>query len=93
MTNATKIFLALSVIGFAVGGIVDFGNFAVNPAWTVAMPVGVIFLGLFLIWFVLEKEMAAFDTEETKKFAIARQNVADRLRKEPRNELNSSHEN
>jgi hypothetical protein len=72
MTTATKSFLTVSVIGLTAGAIVDFCLTTVNAMWTVALPVGAIFLGLFLISLILEKEVAAFDAEETQKFELAR---------------------
>jgi hypothetical protein len=72
MTNTTKTFLVISAIGFVAGGIVDFCGVAVNPVWTVALPTGAIFLGLFMISLVLEKEVAAFDAEEARKRAQIR---------------------
>jgi hypothetical protein len=72
MTTATKTFLAVSVTGFAVGGIVDFCLAKVDPMWTVALPVGAIFLGLFLISLVLEKEVALYDAEQAGKTRLAR---------------------
>lgn len=38
---------------------------------------GAVFFGLFLISFMLEKEMAKFDEEEAEKFELARHNEAD----------------
>jgi hypothetical protein len=70
MTTLSKIFLALSVTGFAAGSIIDFGEFNVIPALTVALPLGAVFFGLFLISFMLEKEMAKFDEEESMKLQL-----------------------
>ena len=72
MTKATKIFFWISALGFAVGAFVDFGPVTVNPMWTVALPVGAIFLGVALISLVMEREMAAFDEEQAARLAHAR---------------------
>jgi hypothetical protein len=70
MTTLSKTLLAVSVTGFVAGSIIDFGGFNLNPAWTVALPVGAIFFGLFLISFMMEKEMAKFDEEESMKMQL-----------------------
>jgi hypothetical protein len=66
MTTLSKILLVFSVIGFVAGSITDFSGFNFNPAWAVALPLGAVFYGLFLISFMLEKEMAKFDKDEEK---------------------------
>src|SRR5947199_7611623 len=64
MTKLPKFFLTVSVTAFAVGfATVSSNNIA--PAWAVAMPIGAIFLGWFLIAFMLQNEVAQFD-EETR---------------------------
>lgn len=73
MTTMTKIFCAVSVTGFIIGSIVDFGGFETNPTLTVILPVGAIFLGVFLISLMLEKEVAKFDEEQRQRVALARQ--------------------
>ena len=64
MSKLPKFFLTVSVTAFAVGfATVSSNNIA--PEWAVAMPIGAIFLGLFLIAFMLQNEVAQFD-EETR---------------------------
>ena len=58
--------------GFAVGGIIDFGGFSVISELTVVLPLGAVFLGLFMISFMMEKEMAGFDEEEAGKLQLIR---------------------
>jgi hypothetical protein len=70
MTTLSKILLAVSVTGFAAGGFVDFGGFSVMPQLTVALPLGAVFFGLFMIAFMMQKEMAKFDEEESKKLQL-----------------------
>ena len=60
MTALSKTLLSVSVTGFVAGSIIDFGGFNLNPVVTVALPLGAVFFGLFLISFMLEKEMAKF---------------------------------
>jgi hypothetical protein len=68
MTTLSKSLLEVCVTGFVAGIIIDFGGFNLNPSWTVALPIGAIFFGLFLFSFMLEKEMVKFDEEEAEKF-------------------------
>jgi hypothetical protein len=70
MTIFTKTLLAASLIGFILGGVIDFSNLTTNPTWTVAMPLGAVFFGLFLISYMLQKEMAEFDREEALKLQL-----------------------
>ena len=64
MSKLPKFFLTVSVTAFAVGfATISSNNIA--PGWAVAMPIGAIFLGWFLIAFMLQKEVAQFD-EETR---------------------------
>jgi hypothetical protein len=74
MTTLSKNLLAFSVTGLAAGSIVDFGGFNLNPAWAVALPVGAICYGLFLISFMLEKEVAKFDADEAKELKLIENN-------------------
>jgi hypothetical protein len=74
MTTLSKTFLAISLTGFTAGSIIDFGGFNVIPALTVALPLGAVFFGLFLISFMLEKEMAKFDEEESMKLQLIQSN-------------------
>jgi hypothetical protein len=74
MTTSSKTLLAVSVIGLAAGSVVDFGGFNLNPVWTVALPVGAICYGLFLISFMLEKEVAKFDADEAKELQLIENN-------------------
>jgi hypothetical protein len=57
MTKTTKILLIEAIAAFGLG--------FTDILWGVGKPIGAIFLGLFLISTVLEKEAAKFDEEET----------------------------
>lgn|SRR5665213_1882800 len=70
MTTLCKTLLAISATGLAAGSIIDFGGFNVIPALTVALPLGAVFFGFFLISFMLENEMAKFDEEESMKLQL-----------------------
>jgi len=67
MTKLPKICLVVSAVTFVIGSAMWFGCISVAPAWTVVMPISAIMFGLFLITFVLEKEMTGFDADEAKK--------------------------
>jgi hypothetical protein len=70
MKTLSKTLLVVSATGIAAGSIIDFGGFSVNPSVTVALPLGAVFLGLFMISFMMEKEMAGFDAEEAGKLQL-----------------------
>jgi len=76
MTKVSKILLAVSVTGFAAGGVVDFGGFSVIPQLTVALPLGAVFFGLFMIAFMMQKEMAKFDEEQSEKLQLDQRDTA-----------------
>lgn len=67
MTKLTKIFLGLALVGFVAGVWIDASGKPVDPKWTVVLPLGAVFFGIFLIFLMLQKEMAAFDREEAEK--------------------------
>ena len=71
MTTLPKISLAASAAGFVAGSIIDFGGFAVTPALMLVLPLAAVFFGLFLISFMLEKEMAQFDAEQAGHHEVA----------------------
>jgi hypothetical protein len=70
MTTLSKTLLAVTITGLVAGSIIDFGGFNLNPAWTVALPFGAIAYGMFLISFMLEKEVAKFDADEAKELQL-----------------------
>ena len=65
MNKLTKLCLAVAVIGLVSGMLISTGVIKVGDAvgWYLALPTGAIFLGLFLICLMLEKETARFDAE------------------------------
>jgi len=79
MTTLSKTLLAASITGFVTGSVIDFGGLNLNPAWTVSLPVGAVTFGLFLISFMLEKEMAKFDEEEAMKLQLIGRNLTGRV--------------
>jgi hypothetical protein len=84
MTTLSKSLLAVSVTGLVAGSDINFGGFNLNPAWTVVLPFGAVFYGLFLISFMLEKEVAKFDEEEAEELRlIQRRYVAPAPKQKP----------
>ncbi len=65
MSKLTKTLLALAVILLIPGLVISVGlvNAGGDTIWYVVLPSGAIFLGLFLISYLLEKETATFDAE------------------------------
>jgi hypothetical protein len=72
MKTSQKALLTLAVTGLIVGIIVALRHAEPAPAWTLALPVGVVCLGLFLLSLVWQKEMAKFEEEERLKFDSVR---------------------
>jgi hypothetical protein len=73
MSKATKTLLVLSVIGLVSGMVLVSGvvNVGEAVAWYMTLPMGAIFLGLFLISKLLEKEVALHDAEQALTLASA----------------------
>ena len=71
MKRLPKLLLALAVSALTMGAIVDFSGVKFAPEWTVALPAGVILLGLFMISWLLQNEVAQFDAEERSKIESA----------------------
>jgi|SRR6185369_15003621 len=86
MARIPKILLAVSLTAFAVGIVVTLGILNIPLGWTAAMPLGAVCLGLFLVTFLLRKEVARFDEEERARLALA-----DRVGARPANEAAPTH--
>lgn len=76
MKRLPKLLLALAVPALTMGAIVDFSGVKIAPEWTVALPAGVILLGLFMISWLLQDEVAQFDAEERSKIESAHRRQA-----------------
>jgi hypothetical protein len=68
MTTKTKIVLGVSLTAFSLS--------LTGALWGIFMPVGAIFLGLFMNFFMLEKEAALFDEEQFLRVALAEKNAS-----------------
>ena len=64
MKPIQRLLLFLALAGFAIGIPVAFIREPFDPAWTFALPVGVVFLGMFYITTVLRHETEKFDEEQ-----------------------------
>ena len=67
MTRFPKICLAVSAVTLAVGCLMWAGWLHVAPALTLAMPVGAMAFGMFMVTLVMEKMTAEFDAEAVEK--------------------------
>src|SRR6266545_2475784 len=70
MKKLPKLLLMISSASFALGA-VTLTIADVPPPWTVALPLGAVFLGLFLIALMLQNEMARFDQDERARLESA----------------------
>ena len=71
MRKVPKAFLAVSLTAFAIGIVATFGNPEIPVGWTVAMPLGAVGFGLFLVTFLLQQEVARFDEGERARLEVA----------------------
>lgn len=67
MTILSKALLTTAVTGLAGGIIIDYHAAYGVPQLSAVLPLGAIASGLFLIAFMLEKEVATYDQEQAKK--------------------------
>jgi len=72
MTKLPKISLTVSLASFAVGFFGVCGGPNIPLFLSVGMPVGAIFLGLFIVTLAFDKEMTRFDLEESQRLELAR---------------------
>jgi hypothetical protein len=61
MNRLCKSFLAVSLVMTSVGLFASFTRLPISLLWTVLLPYGVIFFGLFLINFIFQKEFADYE--------------------------------
>jgi hypothetical protein len=67
-----RLFLVLAVAGLVVGIPVTFSHARLALLWTLALPLGAVFVGLFLITYLFRNELARFDAENRAKEDAAR---------------------
>lgn len=77
MNILSKTLLAIAVGGLTVGSIVaHYGDNASPVALAAVLPLGAVAFGLFLIVFMLQKEVALFDREQARKKPTPNGNTA-----------------
>ena len=67
-----KWLLALAVIGLVGGVFVTLSHADLAPAWMLALPLGVILTGLFLVTLLLQNEVTKFAAEERLKIELVK---------------------
>ena len=72
MKPLPKLLLVLALPTLLVGAVVSLTGADFAPDWTLALPLGVILLGLFFIAWGMQNEVAKFDDEECRKIGPAR---------------------
>jgi hypothetical protein len=68
MTTTTKILLTISIAAFAIS--------TTGVLWGIALPIGAITFGLFMIFKLLEKEAGLYDAEQHASAQKARATYA-----------------
>jgi hypothetical protein len=71
MSVVQKLLLSVAIISLPVAGYVSFGGARLDPIWTIALPLGVVSLGIFYLTVLLHNEAARFDEEERLKHELA----------------------
>ncbi|MGH7952930.1 MAG: hypothetical protein ACREFE_13580 [Limisphaerales bacterium] len=72
MKTLPKWVLVLAVVNLIVGIFVTMSHKDMASVWYLALPLGVIFTGLFLIALALQNEVVKFDEDERLKLASAK---------------------
>jgi len=67
MDAVQKLLLTLAAVCMVIGIPVTFSHAEAAPFWALALPMGAVFLGMFLISLLWQREMAKFDEEERSK--------------------------
>lgn len=68
MTILSKTFLTVAIGGLTLGSIVAYYGESASPTVLAAvLPLGAVAFGMFLIVFMLEKEVASYDREQAMK--------------------------
>jgi hypothetical protein len=70
MTTLSKILLVVAVVGLTGGILIDLHGVNARPWLAAVLPLGAIASGLFLIVFMMEKEMAEYEKEQRAKLAV-----------------------
>ncbi len=76
MNMLQKALLALAVAGFGIGIPVTAARAPVDPLWTLALPLGAVFLGLFLLERLWHDAIEQFNAEEHQRIEAAKHEKA-----------------
>jgi hypothetical protein len=74
MTILSKTLLTTAITGLVGGIIIDYHGAYGVPQLSAVLPFGAIASGLFLIVFMLEKEVATYEQEQAKKLLLLKGN-------------------
>lgn len=75
MTKLSKVLLVVALTAVTGGILIDHHGVYANPSLAAVLPLGAIAIGMFLIVFMMENEMAKYDEEQTAKTQLARGNA------------------
>jgi hypothetical protein len=76
MTTLSKVLLTVAVTGLVAGSVIASLDSLASPMLAAVLPFGAIASGLFLIVFMMEKEVAKYDEEEALKMQRYQSNAA-----------------
>lgn len=77
MTGLSKTFLTVAIGGLTLGSIIaSCGESASHVVLAAVLPLGAVAFGMFLIVFMLEKEVASYDREQAMKEEAPQCNTA-----------------
>jgi hypothetical protein len=76
MTTLSKVLLTVAITGLVAGSVIASLDTLASPMLAAVLPFGAIASGLFLIVFMMEKEVAKYDEEEGLKMQRYQSNAA-----------------
>jgi hypothetical protein len=76
MTTLSKILLTVAITCTAAGSVIASLDTLASPTLAAVLPLGAIAFGMFLIVFMMEKEVAKYDEEQATKMQRYQSNAA-----------------
>ena|SRR5215469_7260432 len=76
MTLLSKILLTVAITSLAAGSVIASLDTLASPMLAAVLPLGAIAFGMFLIVFMMEKEIAKYDEEQASKTQQHQSNAA-----------------
>ena len=76
MTTLSKVLLTVAITGLVAGSVIASLDTLASPMLAAVLPFGAIASGLFLIVFMMEKEVAKYDEEQASKTQRYQSNAA-----------------